>query len=187
MRREFSKIDSCRGNVPPHPRRCLCRLAARRKTRESNRFQGAPLRGTVARSDEADSWIPRLQQEHGRKLRIHSSGPAKKPHGPCRHGHDRLLHGDDRPQDGYAPRARRASIGTTTQWPPCGTIARFFVSLACECSLAQSCNGINERHYWYGVTRLSVGRQQLEEKSLAQLAQASIHSSYRRDVTRARS
>ncbi len=101
----------------PHPARCLCRLAARQKMRESNRFRGAPTHGEVARSDEADSGIRRLQLRHGHRPRTHRASPGKKQYGPCRHADDLLIHGDDRPPDGYEPMAQRASIRTPRRGP----------------------------------------------------------------------
>lgn len=71
-----------------------------------------------------------LQPKHGCKWKTHSSNPVKTPYGLYRHANDRLLHGDDQPQDGYGPRARQASIRTTTQWLLYETIARFFASIA---------------------------------------------------------
>lgn len=109
-----SGVDSHIKNMRSRPSRYLCRLEAWQKLQERYRFVGAPLHGVVAQSDGADSEIHLLQPKHGRSARTRSSGRMKKPCELYHREHDSDRHVDGRPQDGYAPMERQASIGRPT-------------------------------------------------------------------------
>lgn len=130
MRQEAWRAGARERNVPPRSVRCPCRLAAQQKTRESNRFRGAPPHGEVVQSDGADSAIRRVQPTHGHRLKIRRAGPRKKQYGPSPHVCDLPPHGDGRPRGGYEPMARRASIRTPTRGLPPET------TLCCPASVA---------------------------------------------------